>query len=326
MSTQKTINAIKKVCKNGNVKLYDVADIAKNAIIRHRMQYATYVTLFGDGIQYSEQYNFSRYPVTSEAIQKKCDISIVCGVLMKLESKGNETARDILYDRYRDFECGISFDELLQECRLSIMECEIDELITIGYREIYDGENGYVESYDKPYIKTINDDNTSIVIRRLYGAVSSYLYKFRVKDKKHLSYELGDNELVDIMDRKTLSEYVDVDEFIQSRFIKAFKNYVAMNSKNKSTRVNIIDGLINGLTYRQISEKYNVGLSTINDNVVALKRLYKEFTTVSTNISWLYSNELEFMPEYEINTIVNGEYKFETTKNRDLLEYCNYIF
>ena len=272
MSTQNKVQCAFKATKGGKIRLLDGFDIATKRIIEKQCKYAMYISLFGNGINYHDNYDFDNFPITSEAIKKKCDVGLLVNALMSLESKGNETAREILFDRFRDFETGISFDDLLQELRLAIIECEIDGLITIGYAETFiDCENGYCEDYSKPRIVAIDETAQSEVIKRLYGSISRYLYQFRQHEKKHLSVEI-DGDIIDIMDRKNLANYVDTNKVIESDFINQFKTFV-YNESNKTSRTNrlhIIDGLIKGWTYRQIADYYNLGISTIGDNVKAI--------------------------------------------------------
>lgn len=332
MSKQYQINQLKKVCKNGNIKLYDGYDVSRTNIRRRQEKQANYVTLFGNGINYGEKFDFSAYPVTSEIVQKECDKGLLDGILKSIESKGNDNAREILFNKYQNFETGISYDELLQVLRVELLECETEKLIKVGFNIQYDKQEGvYCEIVPDYRIQATGyyiDDNDGLLygedlqgalMSRLYGCISKYLYKFRQKDKKHLSYDYGDGDIIDMMDRKTLSKYVDVNELLQGEIISGFKSYVSANSKNSVTRCNIIDGLVRGLTYRQIANTYNIGISTINDNVVALKRLYKEFTSFSTNISWMYRKELTWLS-------LEDKKALETMGNRLLLEYCNYVF
>jgi len=301
--------------------------IINERILEHRAQHAMYMTLFADNIavNYGNCYDFENYPVTSQAIKKGLDVKITVSALISLEKKGNTSATDILFDRYRNYECGISFNDCLQELRLAILGCEIDSLIEIGYREQYDGESGeymVILNNDDMIIKAVDDNEQSLVINRLYGAISNYVYKFKQKEVKHISYEIDDN-LINIMDRKTLSNYVDTMAIIESDTIRQFKQFIAIESNKTSVnnRQNILDGLLMGLTYREIANKYNIGLSTVGDNIKALKRIYADYfkhyaiqnsCTLKNNdnsIKWLSSDDKKAL---------------ETTRNRDLLTYINY--
>ena len=269
----------------------------------HKLKFAMYNTLFG---MHCDMGN--NYPITSYIVANSVDVAIVVHSLKRLESLGNETARELLFNQFKDYDLTIDFMDLLQELRIVLLELE-----SIGELVLIDGQ------------LSPNTMDESEFIKAVYGCISGYLYKNKTRiDNKHIAYEIDENTLVSLYDRKSLSQYIELESINMRSDLNQFKQYVisASNKQAIGNRLNIIDGLISGLTYKEISTRYNIPIGTIGDNVSALKRLYKE--------CFKCSHEFEEYKPMSLNKSAlletNGDsYTYETTKNRDLLANINYV-
>lgn len=290
----------------------------------HKLRFAMYNTLFGMHCDMGDN-----YPITSYIVANKIDLAIVIHSLKNLESMGNESARELLFNQFKDYDLTINFEDLLQELRIVLLELE-----SIGELSLINGTLSPTNMDDNEFIKTI------------YGCVSGYLYKNKTRiDNKHIAYEIDENTFVSLYDRKSLSQYIELDSINTRSDLNQFRQYVigASNKQAIANRLNIIDGLIGGLTYKEISTRYNIPIGTIGDNVSALKRLYKEcfncshefkeYTPMTMNKAELLRREIigeeEFIRGYSAHPlrrkIIYGGYVYETTKNRELLANINYV-
>ena len=290
----------------------------------HKLRFAMYHTLFGVHCDMG-----NNYPITSYIVANKIDIAIVVHSLKNLESMGNESARELLFNQFKSYDLTINFEDLLQELRIVLLELE-----SVGELSLIDGQLRPTNMDDSEFIKTV------------YGCVTKYLYANKTRiDKKHIDYEMDENTFVSMFDRKSLSNYIELESINTRSDLNQFRQYVISASHKQAikTRLNIIDGLIDGLTYKEINARYNIPIGTIGDNVSALKRLYKEcfncshefkeYTPMTMNKAELLRREIigenEIMKGYSAHPsrkqVVYGGYVYETTKNRDLLANINYI-
>ena len=269
----------------------------------HKLKFAMYNTLFG---MHCDMGN--NYPITSYIVNNKIDLAIVIHSLKNLESMGNESARELLFNQFKDYDLKINFEDLLQELRVVLLEFE-----SIGELSLIDGKLSPTSMDDSEFIKAI------------YGCVTKYLYANKTRiDKKHIDYEMDENTFVSMFDRKSLSQYIELESINSRSDLNQFRQYVISASHKQAikTRLNIIDGLIMGLTYKEINARYNIPIGTIGDNVSALKRLYKECFKCSHEFKEYMPMQLNKSALYESN---NGIYTYETTYNRELLANINYV-
>lgn len=269
----------------------------------HKLKFAMYNTLFG---MHCDMGN--NYPITSYIVNNKIDLAIVIHSLKNLESMGNESARELLFNQFKDYDLTINFEDLLQELRVVLLEFE-----SIGELSLIDGKLSPTSMDDSEFIKAI------------YGCVTKYLYANKTRiDKKHIDYEMDENTFVSMFDRKSLSQYIELESINSRSDLNQFRQYVISASHKQAikTRLNIIDGLIMGLTYKEINARYNIPIGTIGDNVSALKRLYKECFKCSHEFKEYMPMQLNKSALYESN---NGIYTYETTYNRELLANINYV-
>ena len=270
----------------------------------HKLRFAMYQTMFG--VHHEDMGN--NYPITSYIVDNKIDLAIVIHSLKNLESMGNESARELLFNQFKDYDLTINFEDLLQELRVVLLEFE-----SIGELSLIDGKLSPTSMDDNEFIKAI------------YGCVTKYLYANKTRiDKKHIDYEMDGNTFVSMFDRKSLSNYIELESINSRSDLSQFRQYVISASHKQAikTRLNIIDGLIMGLTYKEINARYNIPIGTIGDNVSALKRLYKECFKCSHEFKEYMPMQLNKSALYESN---NGIYTYETTKNRELLANINYV-
>ena len=268
----------------------------------HKLKFAMYNTLFGIHCDMG-----NNYPITSKIVNSKIDIAIVVHSLKNLESMGNESARELLFNQFKDYDLTINFEDLLQELRVVLLELEsVGELSFIN---------------DK--LSPISMDESEF-IKMIYGCVTKYLYANKTRiDKKHIDYEVDENTFISMFDRKSLSNYIEMDSINTRSDLNQFRQYVISASHKQAiaTRLNIIDGLIMGMTYKEINARYNIPIGTIGDNVSALKRLYKECFKCAHEFKEYTPMTMNKSALYESN---NGLYTYETTYNRELLNHVNY--
>lgn len=262
-------------------------------------------------VNYGMLETWGNYPVTYTIVKNGIDKAIVIHSLKRLESLGNETARQLIYEQFMDYELTISFNDLLQELRLRFIELEYNGDLSLTYD-------------NKLAIPENSGMSENEFIKCIYGCVTGFLYANKTAiDKKHISYETGDGQLIDLLDRKLLAKYTEFNNISNRHDMKVFKKYVSANSNKQciENRLNIIDGLLQGMDYKTIHATYNIPIGTIGDNIVAIRRLYKECFKCKHEFK---NNDMEYNKTALLETDDNGQYIYETMGNRLLLAIANY--
>lgn len=281
------------------------------------------------------------YELTNTIIEKGLDEIYLNKCLKNYESKGSLQARELLNERVKSEELNLSYYDLLQEFREELILMEQEELLGVKPREedkskltIYCKVEELALSKvpslfinGKEYKPVVSIEEYKALAMSnfwgcLFGRISKYMYAHKKRDKVHISYEIwsdiqaqkDDKEIIDFKNRKALAKHVSKNKLASSKEWSAFIKYVVGNTQGQKVqerRKSIIYGLLDGLTYKEISNKYDIPISTIGDNVKAIRAYYKDFFGVHNYSERHYtmSSYAKIIGYLDINkiTLANGE-------------------
>lgn len=244
------------------------------------------------------------YPITNMICELELDRVYVGRALKNLESKGNLGARELLFEDIMELEHNLSYNDLLQEFRLELMEQESKSALSLVYdmerknykivamraytsdfMNIVINGKAYKPIIEEQALEEYNKALESELFKALFSSVTKYLYEHKtVIEKKHISYDIelesGEHKLVDMLDRKALAQYAKSEELKSDKEFKGYLKKVEQSTnieELKRKRLDIIDGLCDGLTYQEIANTYGYSLSSIGDNVKVVRELYKNY-------------------------------------------------
>ncbi len=145
-----------------------------------------------------------------------------------------------------------------------------------------------------PITENLEEYNAQLeqtMYKELFGSVTKYLYEHKtVCEKRHISYDVinenGENVLIDLLDRKALAQYVKADNLENNATLQEFLTYLRCNTIDKAKKrlTDVLQGLLDGLTYQEISDVYGYKLSTIGKDVQSIRTYYKEFYGLNRDI------------------------------------------
>ena len=180
--------------------------------------------------------------------------------LQRLESDGNDAARNILFAAFRDnVDLPVSFDDLLGEARLALAEA-FESGVATWKNDTFEAE---AETW-----------------RELYGAMSRYLYSHATRHYKRLYIETASGEAVNVFDRaEALAELETADiaekQAAADTVARFFRYITAREPKKAAALIATARELLQGHTLTEAARA--LGLKSANavaDRQAVLRRLY----------------------------------------------------